>query len=254
MAEAKRGICRVGTSGWSYPHWGKGRFYPVGLPAGKWLSYLAEHLDTVELNASFYRPPRPAMIQRWRDALPVGFPMAVKLWRRITHDKKLADCGQEIRDFLEIVNELGTRRGPMLVQLPPSLHKDLARLEAFLEELKAAMGRRRWRVAVEFRHASWLEDATRELLDRFDVAMVLADMPRCATDQANRASFVYVRRHGPGGRYRGCYSPEMLAEDARRIRGWLEEGRDVYVYFNNDVEGYAIDNARQLKAMISGGG
>lgn len=238
----------VGTSGWSYPHWAGGRFYPRGLKPGDWLAYLSQHFATVEVNSTFYRLPSDTTVRRWRTVTSPGFRFAVKLWRMITHQKKLADCDDLLRDFFSVADGFGAKRGPLLVQLPPSLHKDLQRLDAFLVRLRAAMRRRHWRVAVEFRHQSWDDAETRALLDTHHAAACLADMERCPFTSANDVDFVYVRRHGPGGRYRGCYSGQQIAADAAQVRAWLAAGKDVYVYYNNDVGGHAVDNARQLLA------
>jgi len=240
------GRCYIGTSGWSYAHWAKGRFYPKGLKQGEWLGFFAERFGTVELNSSFYRVPKPEFIARWRTVTGGRFRFAVKLWRRITHEKRLVECGVELSSFLEVVGELKPKRGPLLVQLPPSLRKNVRRLDEFLATLKKATGRVRWKVAVEFRHPDWLCDEVYELLTRYRVALCLADLPRCPITEPNDAPFVYVRRHGPGGGYRGCYAPEHIAADAERIRGWLRGGKDVFVYYNNDIGGHAVDNARQL--------
>ncbi len=249
-----RGCCYIGTSGWSYPHWGGGRFYPRGLKAGQWLAFLAARFNTVELNASFYRPPRPEAIARWQRAVPPAFRFAVKLWRRITHERRLSDCAAELGSFLALVGGLGSKRGPLLVQLPPSLRRDDDLLAAFLEMLRKAAGRRRWRVAVEFRSADWLCGPVCDLLSTQDAALCLSDLPRCAAVEPNAASFVYVRRHGPTGSYRGRYSPEQIRADAERLRGWLDEGRDVYVYYNNDIDGHAVDNACELIAQLGSPG
>ncbi|MBI4579243.1 MAG: DUF72 domain-containing protein [Planctomycetes bacterium] len=245
------GRCYIGTSGWSYPHWGKGRFYPRGTKPGDYLAYYSREFGTVEINASFYQPPRPEMIDRWREATGSRFLFAIKLWRRITHERKLADCEQELRDFLSRVEAFGPKRGPLLIQLPPSLHRDDERLDGFLNAFKAVGGKARWRFAVEFRHPSWLATPVYALLDGHGAACVLADLARCPIVEPNDSPFFYVRRHGPGGAYRGCYSADHLAADADRIRAWLQSGRDVYVYFNNDIEGHAIDNARQLRERVA---
>jgi len=244
------GRCFIGTSGWSYAHWGGGRFYPKGLDRGKWLPFLAEHFDTVEVNSTFYRLPEPEVVRRWRQAVGRHFRFAVKLWRQVTHLKQLSGAGLELRQFLEAVRPLRPRHGALLVQLPPSLSRNLALLDEFLGEFGDAMGRSRWPVAVEFRHPDWIDDSVYSLLDRYGAAVVLADMPRCHVSRPNAAGFVYVRRHGPGGRYRGCYPPSAIAEDARKVRAWLAEGREVFVYFNNDLGGHALDNARQLVAEV----
>ena len=271
------GKCYIGTSGWSYAHWAKGRFYPKGLKQGEWLGFFSGQFSTVELNSSFYRLPRPEFVARWRTVTGGRFRFAVKLWRRITHVKRLVDCGSELSDFLAVGNEFGPKRGPLLVQLPPSLRKDVARLDEFLTVLKKAAGRtrrkvtaagaripsrtqtataripsrtQRWRVAVEFRNPDWLCDEVYDLLSRHKATLCLADLPRCPITEPNEAPFVYVRRHGPGGGYRGCYTSKHVAADASRVRAWLADDKDVYVYYNNDIGGHAVDNARQLMEAV----
>jgi len=242
----RAGKLYIGTSGWSYKHWAGGRFYPKGLRPGEWLSYLASQFPTVEVNSTFYRLPQESVIDRWHSATGREFRFAVKLWRMITHRKKLVDCEELLRNFFRVVGHFRDKRGPLLVQLPPSVHFNVELLDAFLTQLRRAAKQSTWRIAVEFRHASWAVPETLRLLDRHGVALCLADMARCPFTQPGGVDFVYVRRHGPGGRYRGCYSPEHIAADARQIREWLAAGRDVYVYYNNDVGGHAVDNARQL--------
>ncbi|HUT24662.1 MAG TPA: DUF72 domain-containing protein [Sumerlaeia bacterium] len=247
------GECYVGTSGWSYSHWAKGRFYPKGLKQGEWLRFYSERFPTVEVNSSFYRIPKLEFISRWRELTDPRFRFAVKLWRRITHEKRLAKCAQDLADFLSAVAPLQPKLGPLLVQLPPSLKCDIDLLESFLSGLekvertsKTAERRGPLKATVEFRNKDWLNRQTHELLDRHNASLCLSDLPKCSVAEPNRAGFVYIRRHGPGGDYRGRYPAEAIAEDAARIRGWIDEGRDVYVYFNNDIDGYAVDNARQL--------
>lgn len=240
----------VGTSGWSYAHWSKGRFYPPGLKQGDWLRFYAERYRTVEINLSFYRIPSEAMVRRWTDTVYGDFRFALKLWRGITHLRKLNDAQDYLGNFFQVANGLGSRRGPLLVQLPPSLGLDLERLDDFLRRLPDAMGDLEWRVAVEFRHPSWLVPETCRLLERYEAALCLADMARGPVTEPNDAGFVYVRRHGSDGHYQGRYTDRQIAADAQRIRAWLGEGRDVYVYYNNDVGGHAVDNAKTLMEML----
>lgn len=242
----------VGTSGWCYAHWAQGRFYPKGLRQGEWLRFYAEQFSTVELNASFYRLPKTEMAARWREITGARFLFAVKLWRRITHDKKLEDCTDELRGFLAAVEPLGTKRGPLLVQLPPGMRCDAGRLDRFLEELGRQSTGHHWRVTVEFRNDTWLVDEVYGVLDRHKASVCLADMGRCPITRPNDVDFVYIRRHGPAGSYRGCYSLDELKHDARQIRRWLNTGRDVYVYFNNDAEANAVTNARELIDLLDG--
>jgi uncharacterized protein YecE (DUF72 family) len=190
------------------------------------------------------------LIARWAAATERRFLFALKLWRRITHEKRLTDCSGELREFLAITAGLGGKHGPLLVQLPPSLRRDLDRLEAFLEDLERARGKAKWKAAFEFRNADWICSEVNALLDRRGAALCLADYRRCPVARPNQADFVYIRRHGPSGDYRGCYSESALAADAQAIRAWLGEGREVYVYFNNDIGGHAVDNARRLAELV----
>ncbi|MBI4557997.1 MAG: DUF72 domain-containing protein [Candidatus Hydrogenedentes bacterium] len=246
----QKGTYHIGTSGWSYPHWAKGRFYPRGMKPGEWLGFYAQHFDTVEVNMSFYRLPRRELLERWRDATPGRFRFAVKTWRRITHERRLANCRDDLRLFLDSIEPIRARLCALLVQLPPSLRLNETLLEEFLDVLREHMGRPRVRVAAEFRHTSWLCPESNAVLDRNAAALCLADLPRYAVTEPNQAKFIYIRRHGAQGRYRGCYPEEVLVRDSDRIRSWIGQGREVYVYFNNDMDGFAVVNAQRLRELI----
>jgi uncharacterized protein YecE (DUF72 family) len=243
----------VGTSGWNYKHW-RNSIYPEGLPQREWLAFTASRFNTVELNTSFYRIPTEKSVLAWQEIAPAGFQFAVKLWRGITHYRKLINTGEFVMRFLDVMNHLQPRsRGPVLVQLPPNQGKDLAKLEAFIDEWHS-LDDAKWRVAFEFRNPSWLSADVYKLLDRKRVALCIHDMQHAAAvDEPNDAKFVYIRRHGgSAGRYAGSYSPEQIGRDAARIREWLKEGRDVYVYYNNDIGGHAFRNALTLKDELKG--
>lgn len=247
------GSYRIGTSGWNYKHW-RELFYPKGLAQKNWFAHYAGHFDTVELNVTFYRLPTASMVEKWALNSPDQFQFAVKLWRGITHYRKLHESADLLERYFEVMDILPpAKRGPLLVQLPPSLHENLSLLQDFLHEITRFV-HRKWRLAVEFRHDSWLNEDVRRLLAQHDVAVCLHDMHgRGATETENDSSLVYIRRHGSGGgRYSGSYSPEQIANDAARIRDWTRAGKDVYVYFNNDIGGHAIENARQLLAALNG--
>jgi uncharacterized protein YecE (DUF72 family) len=241
----------IGCSGWNYKHW-RELFYPRGVGTAKWLAFYSARFNTVEVNSSFYRIPRAGVVEKWVEQTPAGFRFAVKLWRGISHYRKLINSAQFLENFFEVVNPLpAARRAPLLIQLPPGQGLDLAKLESFWRDLMACGGKG-WRIAVEFRHPSWLTDEVYRFLDKKRAAICLHDMHgRGYTDRANAADFVYMRRHGAGeGRYSGDYSGRQIADDARLVRGWLREGRDVYVYYNNDIGGHAITNARQLAEAV----
>jgi uncharacterized protein YecE (DUF72 family) len=235
---------RVGTSGWYYKHW-IGRFYPETLCKDKWLEYYARYFDTVELNNTFYHLPKEQTMMNWHDRVPPGFVFAIKASRYITHIKKLHNTDEEVARFLDLAARLGDRLGPVLYQLPPSLHKDLARLDAFISSLSMPE-----RAVFEFRHRSWYGQDTFDLLDKHGVAVCVHDMDDKTPPRVVTGSMVYIRFHGPTGRYQGNYPDGELREWADWIQGRVAGARAVYVYFNNDVSGHALNNARTLKQIL----
>jgi len=242
VSPAKR--IHVGCSGWVYRHW-RGLFYPQHLPQKRWFEWYAREFDTVEINASFYRLPLPSTFEGWRDKAPPGFRYAVKVNRFITHMKKLAGCEEEVERFIALSRLLGDALGPLLYQLPPSLHKDLARLEAFLRSLPKDLEQ-----AVEFRHASWYEDDVLSLLDRYGIGFVAHDLKGLASPRWASGPIAYVRFHGTAGKYHGRYPDEALLEWADWAAAQALSGRSVWCYFNNDIHGHAIDDARTLKSVV----
>jgi uncharacterized protein YecE (DUF72 family) len=237
---------RIGTSGWSYQHW-IGVLYPPGLAPAKRLARYLEVFDTVELNASFYRWPKDSTFAAWREQLPAGCTMSVKAHRGLTHYRRLASPGPWIERFDRCWRLLGDRHGVLLVQLHPEQQRDETRLDSFLQQVPASI-----RVAVELRHPSWNDPAVYQVLEGRRAAYVvmsgggLACVPRATTD------LVYVRLHGPDqdAIYAGCYSDDELQRWANRIAQWDREGRDVWVYFNNDLGGHAVRNALTLQELL----
>lgn len=235
----------IGTSGWYYNHW-RGRFYPEEMDKRDWLDYYSRHFPTVEINATFYRMPFENMVKGWARRAPEGFLYAVKGNRRITHLKKLVDVRSDLADYFRRVELLGEKLGVVLWQLPPSLHVDTPRLRSFLKQLP-----REWRHAVEFRHRSWLCSEAFDVLSGFGVAAVSVSSTRMPADFTITADFVYYRFHGLKDGYAHDYTREELAPWADQARRALQDGRDVFVYFNNDAEARAPKNARELMQMIS---
>jgi uncharacterized protein YecE (DUF72 family) len=238
---------RIGTSGWSYDHW-TDVLYPPGLPGARRLARYAEVFDTVELNASFYRWPKDATFAGWRDQLPDGFTMSVKAHRGLTHYRRLASPEPWIQRFERCWQLLGDHQGVLLAQLHPEQPRDDARLDSFLRSVPPPI-----RVAVELRHPSWNDPAVYALLESHRAAYVvmsgadLACVPRATTD------LVYVRMHGPepATMYTGSYTSDDLRWWAERISAWDNEGRDVWMYFNNDLGGHAVRNALSLRELLS---
>ena len=244
------GRAMIGTSGWNYAHW-KERFYPRGLKAADWLRYYSEHFRTVEVNYSFYRVPPRETVGQWAREVPQDFCFALKLWRGVTHYRKLKDAKTLLEKFFTAAQAVPhAMRGPLLVQLPPNQGCDLPKLDQFFEDLEAVTPPDRWGVAVEFRNRKWIGDKTYELLDRRGAALCLHDMTGSQVVEPNRAPFVYVRRHGSQALGRGGYSHEQIHSDAEQVRQWLGQGRDVYVYYNNDLDGWAVVDARQLQKTV----
>jgi len=241
----------IGTSGYSYKHWTNGVFYPLGLKSRDFLSFYAQHFRTVELNVSFYRLPKLEYLKRWSQITPDDFHFVAKLNRAVTHYAKLKNCEAQLRSNKVIADGLGDKLKTILVQLPPSLHSDYDLLKNFLELTKSSAGDWLPRLAFEFRHSSWLVDKTYTLLSDYNCALCLADWTSCTPAEPNDADFVYIRRHGSAGRYAGCYSQDQLRADAKKIRKYLNTCKTVYVFFNNDVKGYAIKNARELIDLLS---
>jgi uncharacterized protein YecE (DUF72 family) len=240
---------RIGCSGWNYGHWRNGVFYPPRCAARNWLEYYARHFDTVEVNMTFYRLPKTPIVHRWVLESPPGFVFAVKVSRYVTHIKRLAEVDEHLPLLLERISPLlrSPKLGPLLWQLPPTFQCDLGRLEATLEYLQHVP----YRHAFEFRHPSWFRDETYALLRAHGVALVVGDRPQVNDFQAHEltADFTFVRFHGGTRGANGNYAHSELDEWAARLRAWSEEV-DVYAYFNNDWEGYAIENALYLKRRL----
>jgi len=236
----------VGTSGWSYDHW-DGVLYPPGTPPRDRLAHYVRRFGTVELNASFYRWPRTATFASWRRRLPLGFQLSVKAPRGLTHAKRLYAPETWVGRLTECWHELGEKRAVLLVQLPPTQARDDARLDFFLGLLPDWM-----RVAVEFRHPSWHDEAVYALLERHGAAYCVMSGAGLPCVLRATAPFVYVRLHGPDDAhlYAGSYPDDDLRWWAGRIGEWSGEGRDVYVYFNNDGHGHAVRNAETLRTAL----
>jgi uncharacterized protein YecE (DUF72 family) len=235
------GLLRVGTSGYHYEHW-KTIFYPADLPKSRWFSYYAQRFDTVEINNTFYHLPSASAFDVWQKQAPPNFLYALKFNRYGSHWMRLKSARQTIGNFLAVANRLAEFLGPILVQLPPHWNVDAQRLDNFLTEAPRSL---RW--AVEFRNASWLCDKIFEILERHQAALCIHDMiqshPRILT-----ANWTYLRYHG--NHYAGTYSPQKLAVEAKWIRGQLASGKNVFAYFNNDAQGYAVRNAADLNRYI----
>lgn len=247
VAPAERGRVRVGCSGWSYDEW-RGLVYPADAPPATWFAHYSTLFDTVELNATFYRLPEPATVEHWAAQAPPGFLYAVKLGQYGSHRRKLGDPGPWLANHLDRVRRLGPTLGPNLVQLPPRWHRDTGRLDAFLAEAPRDL---RW--AVEVRDRSWLHDDVFEVLARHGAALCLHDLLE-DHPWVRTTDWAYLRFHGPQAltdAYGGRYTGRRLWRVADRLSGWIDDGVDVYAYFNNDRDGHAVTDARWFRERLA---
>ena len=224
----------IGTSGYNYPEW-KGSFYPEKLPSAKMLPYYAGRFSTVEINYTFYRAPNEKIVDGWNKATPEDFKLTLKAPRRITHDRRLRDCGDLVRQFLETAATLGPKLGALLFQLPPNLKKDAPLLDAFLDTFPPRVC-----AAFEFRHESWLDDEIYERLRRRNLALCVADSERLSTPVIVTADYTYFRLRDEG------YTPDDIARWGDVMREKTSACREVFVYFKHEEEGKGPEFAKLL--------
>jgi uncharacterized protein YecE (DUF72 family) len=236
---------RIGCSGWNYPHW-REVVYPKGLPARRWLSHYATLFDTVEVNTTFYRLAKPEAVARWVEETPPDFVFAVKASRYMTHMKRLTDLEPGLARFYDAIEPLvsSPKLEPVLWQFPANFHRDEDRLAGALAVLPPG------RHAFEFRHRSWFTTDVFELLRAYGAALVYGDHPERPWQPLElTADWTFIRFHyGHRGR-RGNYSETELQEWADRLSG-VRRNAEIYAYFNNDWEGFAVANALRLKALM----
>ena len=241
---SRQNLIHIGTSGWHYGHW-KGPFYPDGLSAKEFLVFYCRKFQTVEINNSFYKLPEKSTLESWKKTVPPGFIFAAKASRYITHMKKLKDPEQSIAKFFERIQVLGDALGPILFQLPPRWSFNPERLENFLAVLP-----KKFRYALEFRDESWINRRTCQALADHGAAFCIFEIAGYLSPKEVTADFVYIRLHGPGGAYEGCYDKQTLAGWAGAISAWAAQGKEVFCYFDNDQAGYAARNALELQEML----
>jgi uncharacterized protein YecE (DUF72 family) len=273
----------IGTSGWQYYHW-KGKFYPEDLPSKDFLKFYSKYFNTVEVNTSFYHFTKKSTFEKWKTQIntdfeqintdknyqrinsdskriktdkdnphksvlnprkSAGFLFSIKLHRLFTHFRKLKltkDDKRILKETIESYKVLGKNLGPILIQLPPSLKKDLKVLEKFLKNFENL------KLAIEFRHKSWLDKETYNFLKKKRVAFVISDSPRWPTDIVKTADFVYIRFHGKPRLFASKYEKEELQRYAKEIKKL--KPKILFAYFNNDAEGYAVEDALVFKEIL----
>jgi uncharacterized protein YecE (DUF72 family) len=234
----------IGTSGWQYYHW-KGKFYPEDLSSKDFLKFYSKYFNTVEVNTSFYHFTKKSTFEKWQKELNKNFLFSIKLHRLFTHFRKLKlkkDDKRILKETIETYKVLGKNLGPILIQLPPSLKKNLKVLEKFLKNFKNL------KLAIEFRHKSWLDKETYNFLKKKKVAFVISDSPRWPTDIVKTSDFVYVRFHGKPKIFASKYEKEELQRYAKEIKKL--KPKILFAYFNNDAEGYAVEDALEFQKLF----
>jgi uncharacterized protein YecE (DUF72 family) len=228
-------VLHVGTSGFSYRTW-RGVFYPRQLKPAEWLTYYGQHLSTVEVNTTFYRNPAADTIANWVRVVPPGFRFAVKAHRRITHNRRMPDLEEAMATMAEIMDGFGERLGPVLFQFPATAAYEAGRIERI-----AAQAPSHWRLAFQFRHRSWHTREMADLLERMGAAFCHGD-GEPEPGPVGRGRFIYLRLR------RETYSGQRMGVWHRRVRRYLDEGRDVFVYFKHEALGPAY--AQRLLAQV----
>jgi uncharacterized protein YecE (DUF72 family) len=235
----------LGTSGWQYSHW-KGRFYPPDVKQTSWLEYFAERLQTVEVNNTFYRLPEKKVFTEWARRTPDDFVLAVKMSRFLTHLRRLREPAEPVERFMTRAAGLGSKLGPVLVQLPPDFQIDLKRLDETLARFPKGT-----RIAVEMRHPSWFVPETEELLRNRNAALCLADSPRRKTPVWRTSDWTFLRFHEGRATPHPCYGRKALDTWAIRLAESWGDASEIFVYFNNDGRACALEDARVFAAACT---
>ena len=233
-----------GTSGWHYKHW-VGDFYPAKVKSSEMLQWYAQRFATVEINNSFYRLPSKEDFHRWADTVGDDFCFSIKASQYITHRKRFIDARSAMENFLEHATVLGKKLGPILFQLPPNWRVNVERLETFLSNLPE-----QHRYVIEFRDLSWYVPKIYTVLKQYRVALCLHDWRALQWPIEFTTDFTYVRFHGPHGTYSGGYSAASLRKWAKEVSLWREKLTNVFLYFNNDLEGHAVRDANILRKLM----
>lgn len=235
----------IGTSGWHYKHW-QGPFYPEDVPTEEYLKCYTNFFHTVEINNTFYNLPDKKTIVEWRKAVPRDFIFSVKASRYITHMKKFKEPRESVEKFLGTVQLFKHKLGPILFQLPPRWRVNPERLENFVESLPDD-----FIYTFEFRDPSWFDPRIYEILEKNNMSFCMYEIGGLTSPKIVTADFIYIRLHGPGEPYKGQYSTQELSGWAGALSTWKRQGKEIYIYFDNDEAGYAPQDAIKLQNMLS---
>jgi uncharacterized protein YecE (DUF72 family) len=246
------GKLHIGTSGWSYQHW-RDIFYPANLPVSQQLLFYSSRFDTTEINSSFYRLPLPSTVQHWQETVKKTFRFCPKISRWVTHAKKLNDPQSSVPRFFDVFGPYRKSCGPVLIQLPAKLAFNPEKAASFFSYLYHNY--KGWSFSLEARHASWMSPEALALLKKYKVGWVIAESgDRWVSSEVITARHIYLRFHGPDGSYASDYPDTALTAYARKCSAWLDQGHDLWIFFNNDINGYAIQNALRLRTLLRSNG
>ena len=239
----------TGTSGLVVPIAQKD--YPPDFIGKSRMVYYASLFNSIEINSSFYKLPMASTVKKWSESVPEDFRFTFKLSKIITHVKHFLFNPQDVEAFMKVISNAGTKKGCVLIQFPPGLQNHVHKLEELLAVIKNNDTHGEWKVAIEFRHNTWYTEDVYRLLEKFNVCLVAHDTPGSSPPADEYESEIaYLRFHGPGGRYRGSYEDDFLYEYAGYINDWNQQGKIVYVYFNNTM-GDAIKNLFTLNTNLN---
>ncbi len=251
MEHHKKDNIYSGTSGLVLPVPNKQLFPPAFQDKSR-LTYYASIFNSIEINSSFYKVPMASTVQKWAASVPEGFKFTFKLWKGITHNKGLTFNPEDVDHFIQTITHSGDKKGCLLVQFPPSLViASAGKVEKLLISIRQVDPELEWKLALEFRNRSWYHEDIYDLLHQYRAEIVLHDMPASATPLIDEnMEFIYLRFHGPDGDYKGSYTDDFLSEYAQYVKTWKQDGKDVYVYFNNTA-GDAIKNLMTLNESVN---
>jgi uncharacterized protein YecE (DUF72 family) len=234
----------VGTSGWSYKHW-RELYYPRRLPASRWLRFYAQDFAVTEINASFYRLPSEETVLNWMNEVPRGFVFCPKMSRYLSHMKKLHDPEEPLERFFSVFEPMKKMLGPVLIQLPPFFKFNYDLVNDFYVLLKKTY--RAYAFVMEVRHESWMKEDSFTLMAKYDIGFVISQSGSgFPYSEMVTSRHIYIRFHGPGALYASSYPDEMLDEFAQKFQTWARQGHEVWAFFNNDIHGYAVQDAKRL--------
>lgn len=243
-----KGEIHIGTSGWSYRHW-KNIFYPPKLKTTEWISFYSRAFKTTEINGSFYKLPSKETVMEWMKKVPKDFMFCPKMSRFLTHMKKLNEPEEPLERFFGIFHPMAKMMGPVLLQLPRMLKFNYDKADHLYRLLKTKY--KRYAFVMEVRHDTWLEEGSLALMTKYDIGLVISQSgEKFPYSEMVTAKNIYIRFHGPKQLYASPYSDKELKDFAGKFKAWQKEGHQIWAFFNNDVSGYAIEDAKRLIKMM----